>query len=106
MTDTLEFPKLPKWHRWRVRYSPILGMPRLHVKIVWLGLFTVEDRTGTFDTYDSEITPERVRDFAIRLARSTYATFLRNRKVDELRAAASAVELALNSGDPKKVGEE
>ncbi|SIL73331.1 Uncharacterised protein [Mycobacteroides abscessus subsp. abscessus] len=101
--NTLEFPKLPKWHKWTVRYSPTLGMPMLHVRIKFLGVFTAESSSGSFDYDDPDITPERLRNCAIRLARFAYGDFQRGRGVGVLYEAAASVARDLNSGDAKKV---
>ncbi len=105
-TEPLEFPKLPKWHRWSVQYDDFMRMPRVKVKIVWLGVFTVEERSGSFNDANPKITPERVRRMAIRLANSAFTGFTQGRQVSALYSAAASVERDLNSGDPKKVSDE
>ncbi|NGX06423.1 hypothetical protein UI24_04215 [Mycobacteroides franklinii] len=81
-------------------------MPRVQVKILWLGVFKVEERTGSFNDANPEITPERVRRVALRLANSAYVGFKQNRQVSVLYDAAATIERDLNSGDSKKVSDE
>ncbi|MDM2320533.1 Uncharacterised protein [Mycobacteroides abscessus subsp. abscessus] len=106
VTDQLEFPKLPRFHKWSVRYDPTFKAPRLHVKIKLIGLFVCEEYSSWFD---GEATPERLRLKAILIAKLVHANFERDRRRDRslgaLRAAAAEVERDLNSGDPRKVAD-